>query len=78
VKCLLYIIDYRSLLWNEAEFYGELNGALRFAIYRAHKFPRRDKCFLKISLHDTLHDKVNCWDIEGRISSAGFRLKEAN
>ena len=24
----LYLIDYRSLLWNEAEFYAELNGAL--------------------------------------------------
>ena len=53
----VFIIDYRSLLWNEAEFYAELNGALRFSIYHVHKFPRKDKCFLKIPLHA---DKVNC------------------
>jgi hypothetical protein len=74
IKFFLYLIDYRSLLWNEAEFYAELNGALRFSIYRAHKFLRKDKCFLKMPLYD----EVNCWDNEGRISSAGFRLKEAN
>jgi hypothetical protein len=66
--------DYRSLLLIEAEFYAELNSALRFSIYRAPKFLRKDKCFLKIPLDD----EVNCWDIEGRISSAGFRLKEGN
>jgi hypothetical protein len=31
----------------------------------AHKFLRKDKCFLKIPL---VYDKFNCWDIEGRIS----------
>jgi hypothetical protein len=55
-KFFLYLIDYGSLLWNEAEFYAELNGALRFSIYRANKFLRKDKCFVKIPLHD----KVNC------------------
>jgi hypothetical protein len=72
IKFFLHLIDYRSLLWNEEEFYAELKGALRFSIYRAHKFLRKDKYFLKIPLDD----KVNCWDIERRISSAGFRMKK--
>ena len=53
IKMFLYLIDYRILLWNETEFYAELNGALRFSIYRAHKFLRKDKCFLKMPLYMT-------------------------
>jgi hypothetical protein len=58
-KIFLYLIDYRSLLRNKAEFYAEMNGALQITIYRAHNFLRKDKCFLKIHLHD----KVSCWAI---------------